>query len=341
MKVPSDIPIYVPEKPTRLVDQLRVFIRFKQLSYQTEKTYVHWILNFIRFHNRTHPLELNESHVESWLTHLACNRHNSVGTQKVALNAIVFLYRQFLSRPLENLNFQHATAKQRIPTVLSATEAKLLIANAKQPYRLMFSLMYGSGLRQAECLSLRLLDLDIDNLILTVRHGKGRKDRTTLLPESLIMDIRQQISLVTTIHSRDLDSGFGEVFLPDALARKYPRAAFQTKWQYLFPSSRTGPCPRTGVIRRHHLHATAVTKHLRYCLHESNIPKHVTCHTFRHSFATRLLESGYDLRTIQELLGHTDVKTTEIYTHVVKRGKLGVISPMEGIREICADYACA
>ncbi|MCP8900378.1 integron integrase [Gilvimarinus xylanilyticus] len=337
MDEPTDVPVYVPAKPVRFVDQLRAFIRFRQLSYQTEKTYIHWILNYIRFHRRAHPLDMNESHVEEWLTHLANSRHNSVGTQKVALNAVVFLYRQFLRRPLKNLDFQNAKVNQRIPTVLSTAEAKQLIGASSQPYRLMFALMYGSGLRQAECLSLRLLDIDIDNQILTVRHGKGRKDRTTVLPESLIHDIRQQAKLVATVHERDLDSGLGEVFLPDALARKYPSAASQTKWQYLFPSSKPGACPRTGVVRRHHLHATAVTKHLRKCLRTTGIAKHVTCHTFRHSFATRLLEQGYDLRTIQSLLGHTDLKTTEIYTHVVKSGKLGVISPFDAVRE---DFAC-
>lgn len=339
MEEPSDIPVYVPAKPTRFVDQLRAFIRFRQLSYQTEKTYIHWILNFIRFHGCAHPLVMNESHVEAWLTHLANSRHNSIATQKVALNAVVFLYRQFLRRPLENLDFQHAKTRQRIPTVLSTAEARRLIDMATQPYRLMFALMYGSGLRQAECLSLRLLDIDMENLILTVRHGKGGKDRTTVLPGGLIHSIRQQMNWVATLHERDLSSGLGEVFLPDALARKYPSAASQTKWQYLFPASRPGPCPRTGVTRRHHLHATAVTKHLRQCLQASGIAKHVTCHTFRHSFATRLLERGYDLRTIQSLLGHTDLKTTEIYTHVVKSGKLGVVSPFDAVQENAARYA--
>ncbi|WP_339899146.1 integron integrase [uncultured Gilvimarinus sp.] len=339
MERPSDIPVYVPEKSARFMDQLRAFMRFRQLSYRTEQTYVHWILKFIRFHNKAHPSTLDEKAVEVWLTHLATERNNAVATQKIALNAIVFLYRQFLRQPLENMNFKRAKQSQRVPTVLSHTEAKTIIDLATNPYRLMFALMYGAGLRQAECLSLRILDIDIENLMLVVRHGKGRKDRTTLLPKALLIDIQQQIEHVSAIHAMDLQRGFGEVYLPDSLARKYPRAAFQTKWQYLFPSSRPGPCPRTGVIRRHHLHHSAVRKHLTTCVNSSSIAKHISCHTFRHSFATRLLEQGYDLRTIQQLLGHTDVKTTEIYTHVVKQGKLGVISPFDGVREEYARYA--
>ncbi|WP_049722978.1 integron integrase [Gilvimarinus polysaccharolyticus] len=341
MERASDIPVYIPEKSARFMDQLRAFMRFRQLSYRTEQTYVHWILKFIRFHNKAHPSTLDERAVEAWLTHLATERNNSVATQQIALNAVVFLYRQFLSQPLENMNFKRAKKSQRVPTVLSHNEAKTIIDLANNPYRLMFALMYGAGLRQAECLSLRILDIDFENLILVVRHGKGGKDRTTLLPQSLLNDIQQQIEHAKAIHAIDLQRGFGEVYLPDALARKYPRAAFQTKWQYLFPSSRPGPCPRTGVIRRHHLHHSAVRKHLTACVNRSEIAKHVSCHTFRHSFATRLLEQGYDLRTIQQLLGHTDVKTTEIYTHVVKQGKLGVISPFDGVRDGRAHYAYA
>ncbi|HEY7885380.1 MAG TPA: integron integrase [Cellvibrionaceae bacterium] len=341
MESPSDIPVYVPEKSARFMDQLRAFMRYRQLSYRTEQTYVHWILKFIRFHNKAHPLTLDERAVEAWLTHLATERNNAVATQRIALNAVVFLYRQFLRQPLESLDFKQARQSQRVPTVLSPTEAKTIIDLASNPYRLMFALMYGSGLRQAECLSLRILDIDFDNLILMVRHGKGRKDRSTLLPQALLESIQQQIEHVKAIHSMDLQRGLGEVFLPDALARKYPSAAYQTKWQYLFPSTRPGPCPRTGVIRRHHLHHSAVRKHLTACVNKAKIVKHISCHTFRHSFATRLLEQGYDLRTIQELLGHTDVKTTEIYTHVVKRGKLGVISPFDGISENGASYALA
>jgi len=341
MERPSDIPVYVPEKSTRFMDQLRAFMRFRQLSYRTEQTYVHWILKFIRFHNKAHPSTLDERAVESWLTHLATERNNAVATQRIALNAVVFLYRQFLRQPLEDMDFKHAKPSQRVPTVLSHAEAKTIIDLANNPYRLMFALMYGAGLRQAECLSLRILDIDIENFMLVVRHGKGRKDRTTLLPQALIADIQQQVEHVKAIHTMDLQRGLGEVYLPDALARKYPTAALQTKWQYLFPSSRPGPCPRTGVIRRHHLHHSAVRKHLTACVNKSAIAKHISCHTFRHSFATRLLEQGYDLRTIQQLLGHTDVKTTEIYTHVVKRGKLGVVSPFDGIRESSPRYASA
>ena len=335
----DDVPVYVPSRPSKFIDQLRAFIRFRNLSYQTEKTYVHWVLDYIRYHGKKHPLKLNNVHIEQWLTHLSSERRNSINTQKIALNALIFMYRDFLRRPIEDLNYKYARTHKRIPTVLSHAEATAILESSKPPYRLMFSLMYGSGLRKAECLSLRILDVDIENKILTVRRGKGSKDRTTVLPSTLLDALATQIAFVKALHQQDVEQGFGEVFLPDALAKKYPYAAKSTKWQYLFPASRIGPCPLTGTLRRHHLHHSALTKQLRQALESLNIYKHVSCHTFRHSFATRLLERGYDLRTIQDLLGHSDIKTTEIYTHVVNRGKLGVISPVDEIREAAADYS--
>lgn len=338
MKHLDDIPIYVPEKPVKFIDQLRTFIRFRNLAYATEKTYIHWVIRFIRFHDRKHPSTLGPREIEAFLSHLSINRHNSAGTQKIALNALIFLYSQFLQTPIEGLQYRPAKEKIKIPVVLSQREANAIIENAEQPYALMFSIMYGAGLRIAECLSLRILDVDFDNCILTVRQGKGNKDRSTLLPQSLLPLLKVQIERARLLHAHDLASGYGEVYLPNALSRKFPKAATETKWQYLFPATRVGPCPRTGVIRRHHLHQTAVSKHLRAIVRALEIPKYITCHTFRHSFATNLLERGYDLRTIQELLGHFDVKTTEIYTHVVKRGKLGVISPLDQINEPKAIY---
>ncbi|UTA48143.1 integron integrase [Simiduia sp. 21SJ11W-1] len=334
----DDVPVYVPEKPVRFLDQLRAFIRYRNLAYRTEQTYIHWIVRFIRFHKMAHPLRLKALDIEAFLTHLAAHNNVSVNTQKVALNALMFLYNQFLQTPIEGLNYRFGKATVRIPVVLSSREAALIIGNAKKPYQLMFSIMYGAGLRIAEVLNLRILDLDFDNQILVVRSGKGRKDRTCILPASLMAPLAQQIDAVRKLHAYDQARGYGEVYMPNALAKKFPKASSETKWQFLFPATSVGGCPRTGEIRRHHLHQSAVSKHLRKLVRQLDIDKYVTCHTFRHSFATRLLERGYDLRTIQELLGHSDLKTTEIYTHVVNRGKLGVISPMDQIGEAPASY---
>lgn len=334
----DDVPVYLPEKPVKLVDQLRTFIRFRNLAYRTEQTYVHWVVRYIRFHKMTHPLEMSGPQIEAFLTHLASHRGVSVNTQKVALNALMFLYNQFLQKPITDLNYHYAKPTVRVPVVLSREEASDLLRASKAPYTLMFAIMYGAGLRIAEVLSLRLLDLDFGNKIMVVRNGKGRKDRTCLLPKSLVSALEEQVKVVEKLHAYDLQRGYGEVYLPNALSRKFPKAAMETKWQFLFPATRVGPCPRTGVVRRHHLHQSSVSKHLRSIVRELDIRKYVTCHTFRHSFATRLLERGYDLRTIQELLGHSDVKTTEIYTHVVDQGKLGVISPLDQIKEPKALY---
>lgn len=338
MSLMDDIPVYVAEKPIKFIDQLRVFIRFRNLAYKTEQTYIHWVLRFIRFHNRRHPAQMGPEHIDAFLSHLACQRNVSVNTQKTALNAIVFMYTQFMQKPVEGLSYQYARAPRRVPVVLSVKEAKAIFSLATSPYKLILSLLYGSGLRIAECLNLRVLDIDFDNKIVFVRGGKGRKDRTALLPNAVTSALVNQVETVKALHKYDLTQGYGEVYLPNALAKKFPNAARELKWQYLFPASRVGADPRSGVVRRHHLHQTAVSKHLREIVRQLQLPKYVTCHTFRHSFATMLLERGYDLRTIQELLGHSDIKTTEIYTHVVKRGKLGVISPFDQISEPAKAY---
>lgn len=334
----DDVPVYVPEKKIKFIDQLRAFIRYRNLTWKTEKTYVHWVYRFIKFHRNKHPSEMGPSHIEEFLSYLSTDRDVAINTQKIALNAVIFMFTQFMGRSVEGLNYKYSKSPRRLPTIFSASEIRNIFELAKPPYKLMFGLLYGSGLRIAECLNLRVLDIDIENRVLLVRSGKGRKDRSTLLPGSLIESLETQIRKVELMHSCDLQDGFGEVYLPHALARKFPNAARELKWQFIFPSTRVGPCPRTGVIRRHHLHQTCVSKHLRKIVRELRIRKYVTLHTFRHSFATMLLERGYDLRTIQELLGHTDVKTTEIYTHIVKRGKLGVVSPIDQINEIKPVY---
>lgn len=325
----DDVPHHIPPHSQKFTHQIRRHMRASGYAYQTEKTYVHWIKRYILFHNKRHPTKLREQHIEQFLEDLGTNKHCSPATQRIALNALIYLYKRFLGRELQPLSFAHATPKKRLPVVLSHQEVKRILAQLEGKYRLMVELLYGAGLRQNELLSLRVKDLDFELETITVRSGKGNKDRTTLLPTSLAPALTEQIDVVSTLHTRDLEDGFGEVYLPHALSRKYPTAAAELGWQFLFPSSHISTDPRSGVLRRHHLHNTSLRKHIRRARLAANIHKPVSSHTFRHSFATRLLQKGYDLRTIQKLLGHADVKTTEIYTHVLGRGAMGVISPMD------------
>jgi len=314
----------------RFLDQVRCAMRDRKLAYSTEKTYLHWIRAFIRFHKMRHPSQMGAVEVDAFLSWLAIHRRVAAGTQAIALNALVFLYQRFFERELGELTFSRSRVQRRIPQVLSHHEAMEIITRIKnRTIQLMVKLMYGSGLRQAECCSLRVKDINFSMSELIVRRGKGGKDRRTVLPESLRNGLTTQIDAVGKLHTVDLTDGCGEVFMPDGLARKYPSAAHELGWQFVFPARNLAADPMTGVIRRHHIHPTSVRKHVRKAVVSSGIQKPVTCHTFRHSFATRLLEKGYDLRTIQELLGHSDVSTTEIYTHVLNKGGRGVISPMD------------
>jgi len=290
---------------------------------------VHWITRFIRFHGKRHPSTLSTVHIEQYLSHLANERQCSPATQRIALNSLIYLFVRFLGVSLDTLEFSKARQRRRLPVVLTHAEVMRIVALLPGTYRLMVELLYGSGLRLNELLSLRVKDLDFELKTLTVRSGKGDKDRTTLLPASLEEPLRAQVAHVEKLHKRDMEDGYGEVYLPHALARKYPNAARETGWQFLFPASRIGIDPRSGVQRRHHLHETSLRKAVTKARRQAGIHKSVRCHTFRHSFATRLLQQGYDLRTIQKLLGHSDVKTTEIYTHVLGRGAMGVVSPLD------------
>jgi integron integrase len=317
-------------KKKKLLEHLKDEIRRRNYSYSTEKNYSQWIVRFVRFHNLTHPLELGEKDIVAFLNHLATQLKVAASTQNQALSAIVFLYEHILNRPVDNLqHLKRAKKAKRLPVVLSETETISVINRLEGVNKLVLSLIYGSGLRISEALRLRILDIDFDYKQITVRNGKGLKDRITMLPESLISELKTHMQKVVALHEQDLRKGFGETILPKALARKYPNAAKQPKWQYLFPSKLRRIDPRTGIRHRYHISPRKIRSAVQKATRKKRIQKHVTPHTFRHSFATHLLNSGYDIRTVQELLGHKSVKTTMIYTHVLNRGGKGVKSPLD------------
>ena len=327
----DDIPIPLPDKPQRFMDQLRVFMRAKRLAYRTEKTYCTWILDFIRFHKRKHPESMGPEEVDAWLSHLASNRNVAINTQKTALNAVVFLYKQFLKRELGEIQFINANRGRQLPTVFTHDEAMRVLSFMSGDHRLAACLMYGAGLRVMEAVRLRVQDVDFANEGLFIREAKGDKCRRTLLPKTLIEPLKAQIDLALAIHKQDLAEGFGEVYLPYALAKKYPKAPKNPAWQYVFPAPHRAVDPRSDVIRRHHIGEQQVRRSVARALEQANIRKKASCHTFRHSFATNLLRAGTDIRNIQELLGHNDVSTTMIYTHVVGIHERGVLSPLDSM----------
>ncbi len=316
---------------SRLLDQVRGATRRLHYSIRTEDAYVDWAKRFIVFHGKRHPLEMGEPEVVAFLTYLAVQKDVAASTQNQALCALLFLYKVVLGRPLAWVEGEAVRAKtpERLPTVFSRQEASAVLAQLDGTAWLAAGLLYGAGLRLMECLRLRVKDVDFEQVHIIVRDGKGRKDRATILPTSLVEPLRRQIEHVRALHEADMRDGFGRVHLPHALAEKYPEADRQVGWQYLFPSGRRAVDPRTGIVRRHHLAESALQKAVKRAIRAAGIVKHASCHTFRHSFATHLLESGHDIRTIQELLGHKDVRTTMIYTHVLKSGPLGVRSPLD------------
>lgn len=316
---------------TDTIEAARNVLRFRHMSYRTEQAYVHWIKRYA-YWCRDNPGGSHEDKVRGFLTHLARERDVSASTQNQALNAIVFLYKQVLQHDVGDFSgFHPARLPRRLPTVLSTGEIAALLGHMKGMHWMIAALLYGSGLRLAECLSLRVKDVDFARRIITVRDGKGAKDRTVMLPDQVSEPLRHHIDNVQRIHARDLSAGLGEVYMPHALERKYPSAAKSFAWQFIFPASKPGPDPRTGVIRRHHIHDSAVSKAIKQAARAARILKHAGAHTLRHSFATHLLESGTDIRTIQELLGHADVSTTQIYTHVACRGAAGTTSPLDRV----------
>ncbi len=321
----------MPNQPRKLMDQVSDAIRTKHYSHRTEQTYKDWIKRYILFHDKRHPKDMGAPEIQAFITHLAAEKNVAASTQNQALSAILFLYRHVLQTEVDlPSDIIRAQKSKTLPVVLTHSEALAVISKMSGVPQLMAKILFGSGLRLMECARLRVKDIDFGNRQIVVRDGKGDDDRITILPDSLIPALQRQIQTVQRIHQTDLGDGFGEVHLPYALARKYPDASRELIWQYLFPAPALSVDPATKKTMRHHLDESLLQKAVRAAAKAAGIKKHVTPHTLRHSFATHLLQNGYDIRTIQELLGHKDVKTTMIYTHVLQRGGLAVKSPLDG-----------
>ena len=349
----------VPNPKAKLRDQFREVARFRQLSLRTEEAYWDWVVRFLRFHRSAphpagntsprpsphfasqnaergktwrHPAAMGGPEVKTFLAHLATERKVAVSTQNLALNALVFLYREVLGREFGALGeYDRPQRGERLPVVLTKAEVAAVLRQADGRYRLVLELLYGTGLRLLEGLRLRLKDVDFAAGQVVVRDGKGLKDRVSVLPETLRPALKEQVLKVKNLHLQDLKAGGGRVFLPGALAKKYPKADREPGWQWLFPSTRMSVDPLDGVRKRHHLLETPIQRAMKLAVRRSGILKNATCHTLRHSFATHLLENGYDIRTVQSLLGHKDVSTTQIYTHVMQKPGLGVKSPLDAV----------
>lgn len=319
-----------PEGLPRTLERIRGVVRRRNYAISTENTYVMWCDKFLRFAGCGSPEKLTEETVQAYMEYLALKRHLGGSTQKQALNSIMFMFNQVFGKELGDFSdFVRAKRPKRLPVVLSVEEIRDLLSHMQGTKALMAGLMYGSGLRLMECQRLRVQDIDFNYKQIVVREGKGDKDRIVPLPERYVERLRKQVDMVEKLHKSDLKSGFGEVFLPASIANKNPKAAWELKWQYLFPAAYLSVDPRTKKTRRHHAHESAIQKAVKRGAQEANIMKRVTCHTLRHSFATHLLEGGADIRTVQELLGHSDVSTTMIYTHVMNRPGLSVQSPAD------------
>ncbi len=316
--------------PPKLLDQVRDRIRVKHYSIRTETQYVQWIKRFILFHNKRHPQEMGAVEVEAFLTHLAVEGHVSASTQNQALSALLFLYKEVLLMDLPWLdNVVRAKQPKRLPVVLTRSEVREVLTRMKGVYALMANLLYGTGMRLMECVRLRVKDVDFERGEILIRDGKGGKDRVTVLPSSVAAGLQAHLTQRQALFEDDKRLGKAGVFLPDALDRKYPNAATEWTWQYIFPAGSYSLDPRSGLERRHHIDEKLLQRAMKKAVQAVGITKSATPHTLRHSFATHLLESGYDIRTVQELLGHSDVSTTMIYTHVLNKGGKGVISPLD------------
>lgn len=316
-------------RPKRLLDQMRDALKTRHYSLRTETAYVDWVRRFILFHGKRHPQEMGKAEIESFLTHLAVDRKVAASTQNQALSALLFLYRELLHQDVDGFDIVRARKPKRLPVVLTRSESLRVLSAMSGVTQLMAKLLYGSGLRCLECARLRVKDVDFDQRLIVLRDGKGEKDRITMLPENVIPALREHLERVKQLHGKDLAEEHGAVYLPYALEIKYPNANREWSWQYIFPAKSLSPDPRTGAKRRHHRSESSLQKAVKSAAHLAGISKPASPHTFRHSFATHLLENGYDIRTVQELLGHKDVKTTMIYTHVLTRGGLAVRSPLD------------
>jgi integron integrase len=320
------------QKKPKLLDQVRNRIRYLHYSPKTESSYIHWVKQYIYFHNKQHPKDLSEDDVVAFLNYLAVNKQVSASTQNQAMNAIVFLYKQVLNINLDDFKqLKYSKRPKKLPVVLTQDEVTRVMEYLNEPHWTMVSLMYGSGLRFSECLKLRIMDVDFSRKELFVRAGKGSKDRVTMLPEKTIPGLQNHIDQVRKLHEEDVTKGINHVSMPYALKRKYPNAGKELKWQFVFASKKLSLEPGTGNRGRHHINDRSAQKMIRRAIKQAGILKHATCHTFRHSFATHLLENGYDIRTVQELLGHKHVNTTMIYTHVLNKGGHGVKSPLDNL----------
>jgi integron integrase len=318
------------ESKTKLLDQMREVLRLKHMSYRTEEAYISWVKRFIVFHDTRHPKDMGAEEIRAFLIHLAVRNKVAASTQNNALNALVFLYRQVLKQPFPELGeIERAKRPRRVPTVFTMEEVTAILTQLSGVSHLMASLLYGAGLRLMECVRLRVKDVDFTYHQITVRDGKGQQDRVTVLPQSVDEAFQRHLAKVKLLHEEDLAEGCGEVYLPYALAHKYPQAGTSWVWQYVFPAFKRSTDPRSSIERRHHISEAVLQRAVKHAILQARIPKHGSCHTLRHSFATHLLENGYDIRTVQELLGHKDVSTTMIYTHVLQRGGKGVRSPLD------------
>jgi len=320
----------ITEQKPKLIEQLTSKMKTEHYSHRTIESYSAWIKDFIRFHKLQHPSEMDETDIEAYLSHLAVERRVSPSTQNQALAAIIYLFRNILDSELGFVeNFTRSTKNPRVPAVFSKDEIKSVLACLDGPHWLMANLMYGSGLRLMECVRLRIMDIDLDRKTLTIYNGKGAKDRATLLPDKLIPHFRKQIEHVEVLMEYGLRKGINGIYLPHLSEKRYPNAFRELGWQYLFPSDTLTSDKETGTVRRHHLHESSIQKAVKGAIKKAGILKRASCHTFRHSFATHLLENGIDIRTVQELMGHSDIRTTMIYTHVLNKSEMGIKSPLD------------
>jgi integron integrase len=334
--IPPPAPVVesiIPNPKLKLLDQIREVMRLKHYSIRTERTYCDWVRRYVQFHHLHCRADMlpAEPKIEAFLSHLAVQGHVAVSTQNQAFNALLFVYREVLHTQLGNIDSVRSTRPVRVPTVLTPDEVRQIVAAMSGTTQLVVKLLYGGGLRLLEALRLRVQDVDFGMKQLTIRDGKGAKDRYTMLPESVLPSLREHLERVKLTHQEDLRAGYGAVYLPGALDRKYPAAPREWAWQYVFPARDRSTDPRSGLTRRHHMEEATVHRAIKIAVGRTGIAKHVSSHTFRHSFATHLLQRGSDIRTIQELLGHNDLSTTMIYTHVVNQGGTGTKSPLDSL----------